>query len=323
MFQVRPIESSDICEIVNGWNQVLIYDNVSEQWFEEIIFRDPNYERDCNLVAVRDGVIVGFIGIVAREGILGRDGRGILNERDDGYIKGFYILDDYWSSGIKEMLLKEALEHLRSKGKSIIKVVEYTGQYFFPGIDSKYETLLNYFDENGFVRKHMIQDVVADLKDLKLSDYQIEAKQRVNEIGVEIKTYKPAMLDKMREFVDKLNIISWFPSGWEKNFGKSDCTYPPWYGGYALVALMNDNIVGWASYVYKDPISEFGSTGVLDEYRHKGVGTCLLLESMLRLKELGAQKVVAKWAATGFYLKKGFKIDREYIVYQKTLSSQS
>ena len=76
MFRIRPLEMSDISAVVAGWNQVLIYDRVNKRKFEDVIFGDPNYERDCSLVAVDDSRIVGFIGAASRERILGKDGEG-------------------------------------------------------------------------------------------------------------------------------------------------------------------------------------------------------------------------------------------------------
>jgi GNAT superfamily N-acetyltransferase len=310
MFEIRPLERSDIPETVKGWNQVLIHDKVSEHQFEDVIFGDPNYERECNLVAVEDGRIAGFIGAVARKGTLGKDRRGRPSERHYGYIKGFFVLDDYWDTGIERKLLNKALECLRSRSKRSVWVARYTGKYFYPGTDVRYERLQRFFDENGFTRMFTINDVAADLRDFEPSEYQRKAKMRAEEIGVEIMAYRPEMLSMMREFVDKLNMRHWFPDAWEKDFGK---------GGHSLIACRNDKIVGWTAYCPNKPSSEVGGIAVLEDYRRKGIGTSLLLESMLRLKEFGVSKVVAGWAATEFYLKSGWKICRQYIVYRRRL----
>jgi len=114
----------------------------------------------------------------------------------------------------------------------------------------------------------------------------------------------------MREFVEKLNMKHWFPDGWERDFGK---------GGHTLVAFKNGKIVGWAAYLPNEPVSEFDGIAVLEDYRRRGIGTCLLLESMLRLKEFGVSKVVARWAPEGFYSKSGWKTYRQYMVFQKRI----
>ena len=310
MFRIRPLERGDLPEVVEGWNRVLVYDRVDEERFKRVVLEDPNYEKELNLVALDDGRVVGFIAAVAREGVWGRDGRGRPEEAYDGYIKGFYLLNGYWESGVGERLLGEVFERLRSRGKRVVKVVEYTGRYFFPGIDVRCRRLLGFFDRNGFERVDKLDDMAADLVDFEPSEYQRRAVARIREMGVEITTYRPEMIGMMREFVEKLDMIQWFPKGWERDFGRE---------GRHIVAVKDGEIVGWACYWPGKPIAGFGPIGVLKEYRGRGIGTSLLLEAMLRLKEYGASKVVAGWAATGFYLKSGWKIYRQYIVFKKEI----
>jgi hypothetical protein len=59
---------------------------------------------------------------------------------------------------------------------------------------------------------------------------------------------------------------------------------------------------------------------VLEAYRRHGIGTCLLLESMLSMKELGTPKATAgRVAETSFYLKNGWQICRQWAPFQKKL----
>lgn len=310
LVETRTLKRTDIPEVVEGWNRSLIHDKVTQERFENIVLKDPNYEREGNIVALYRDKIAGFVSAVTREGVSGRDGRGRPYEKDNGYIKGLFVLDDYWDTGAGEKLLDEATEYLKSKDKSLIKVVVYTGRYFFPGIDIRYERLLRFFSENGFERIDMIDDLAVNLTDFEPTEYQKEAQSRMAEIGVEIVTYRLEMLEKMREYVKKLDMKQWFSEGWEEGFGQS---------GHTLVALKDDEIVGWANYWPNREGGGFGPIGVLEEFRGNGIGTCLLMESMLRMKELGTPRAIAGWAATGFYLKSGWEICRQYAVFQKKL----
>jgi GNAT superfamily N-acetyltransferase len=312
--EIRTLEELDIPKVVEAWNQSLIYDQITRERFERVVLKDPNYEKEGSILALDRSKIVGLVIAVAREGISGKDNRGRPEEKDNGYIKGFFLLDDYWDTGIGERLLDEATGYLRSKGKSLIKVVVYTGRYFFPGIDTRYKRLLRFFDENSFERVHIIDDVAVNLRDFEPTEYHREARRRIAEIGVEITTYRPEMLGKMREYVKKLNMKQWFPKGWEKGFGEK---------GHTLVALKGEEIVGWANYWPSKECGGFGPIGVLREFRGNGIGTCLLLESMLRMKELDTPQAIAGWAATGFYLKNGWHIYRQYVVFQKRIKLPS
>jgi GNAT superfamily N-acetyltransferase len=197
------------------------------------------------------------------------------------------------------------------------------GRYFFNGIDLRYERLLALFAECGYERLRdwgeisTIEDVDVDLGDFEPTAYHIEARKRMAAIGVKITPYDPAMLDKMRIFVEKLAYWEWFPAGWEDDFGAS---------GHSLVTLKDgeadetDPIVGWADYRPDPQDGEFGPIGVLEAYRGNRIGTCLLLESMLRMKELGTPKATAGWVdATDFYLKNGWQICRLWAPFQKKL----
>ncbi|MFN2284371.1 MAG: GNAT family N-acetyltransferase [Anaerolineae bacterium] len=311
MLDLRVLERSDIPAVVEAWNRSLVYDKVTREQFEWTILDDPDCEPEGNIVALDCGQIVGFVSVVAQE--------GVPHEKDNGFIKGMFVLDGYWEQGVGEKLLEQAEAYLISRGKRAIKVAPYIGgRYFFNGIDLRYERLMTLFAECGYERLrdwgeiYVIEDIAVDLTAFEPTAYHIEARKRVAAIGVKITPYNPAMLDKMRIFVKKLAYWWWFPAGWENGFGAD---------GRSFVALKDDEIVGWADFrpgpqdgEVDDPI------GVLEAYRGNGIGTCLLLESMLRMKELGIPKVTAGWVdALDFYLKNGWHICRQWAPFQKKL----
>lgn len=309
MLETRTLAEPDIPKVVEAWNRSLVHDPITQERFEWVILDDPNYEPEGNVIALDQDEVVGFVSTVARG--------GRPHEKDYGFVKGLFVLDAYWDRGVGERLLTQAEAYLVSRGKRAVKVVEYTGgRYFFPGIDLRYERLLALFAERGYERLrdwgeiYTIDDVAVDLTDFEPTAYHIEARKRVAAIGVKITPYHPAMLEEMRIFVEKLEYWHWFPAGWEDGFGAS---------GHTLVALKDNEIVGWADYGPNPQGGEFGPIGVLEAYRGHGIGTCLLLESMLRMKELGTPKATAGWAETGFYLKSGWHICQQYAPFQKKL----
>ncbi|MEM2884973.1 MAG: GNAT family N-acetyltransferase [Thermoproteota archaeon] len=304
-YELRPIRRQDVAQVVRGWNACLPYDKISKEAFESIVFGDPNFEEEGNVVAALDQEVVGFSSAVAREGVAGRDGRGREREKDFGYIKGLFALEGHRSEGLKTALLDSALDFLRSKGKKTAKVGQYTGRFFFPGIDVRYEKELGFYRESGF------EEVVAlDLADFQPTEYQRNAMRRAKSIGVVVEPYQPKYLEKMRRFVEKLNCPQWFPEGWESDFAES---------GNTLVALLGTDVVGWASFHPSPDGGDFGPIAVLEELRGNGIGTCLLLESVLRMKELATPNVTAIWANVPFYVKNGWKVSRRYAVLQREL----
>ncbi len=310
--QIRILTPEDVPDVVQGWNDCLIYDPITEHRFRHVVLDDPNYEAEGNWVAVDAGSVIGFVGAVTREGVAGRDERGRPEEANYGYLKGLYLRDSYQNTEIKEQLLGRALNYLRSKGKHIVRILQYTGRYFFPGIDTRYETELAFYDAQGFQRVATIDDVAVDLTDFEPTAYQQDAQHRMTAIDARIVDYQPTMLDAMREFVEKIQIRNWFPEGWDKDFGAN---------GHTLIAFKGDGVVGWADYWPHQESGGFGPIAVLPEFRHHGIGTCLLMESMLRMKQLGTPKAIAGWAVTGFYLQSGWYICRQYIVFQKSIKT--
>ena len=310
MLETRRLEKADVPRVVEAWNRSLVYDTVARERFEWVILGDPNCEPEGNIIALDQGKIVGFISVVAWG--------GEPHEKDCGFVKGLFVLDAYWEQGVGERLLEQAEAYLVSKGKRAIKVTAYIGgRYFFNGIDLRYERLLALLAECGYERLrdwgeiYTIDDVAVDLAHFEPTVYHIEARKRAAAIGVKITPYHPAMLDKMRIFVEKLAYWHWFPAGWEDGFGVR---------GHHLVAVQDDEIVGWADYRPDLQDGEFGPIGVLEAYRGNGIGTCLLLTSMLRMKELGAPKATAGWVdAMDFYLKSGWQICRQWAPFQKVL----
>lgn len=131
-YEFRILRRSDIAQVIGGWNVCLPYDKITEEKFESIVFGDPNFEGEGNIVATLDHMIIGFSAAVAREGVVGRDGKGQDYEKDFGYIKGLFVLDEHREESVKRTLLERALRFLKSKGKKTVKVGQYTGIYFFP-----------------------------------------------------------------------------------------------------------------------------------------------------------------------------------------------
>lgn len=309
-YEFRPLRRSDIAQVIQGWNECLPNDKISEGKFEGIIFGDPNFEEEGNIVATLDQKIVGFSAAVAREGVTGRDGRGQDYEKDYGYIKGLFMLDEHRGENMKRALLEKALKFLKSKGKKTVKVGHYTGLYFFPGIDKRYEEEMEFYRGNGFEEVDTEEDVVLDLSTFQPIEYQKQAQQRIREMGVTIEPYQSKYLGGMQNFVERLNYPQWFPKGWESDFAKS---------GSTLVALLGTEVVGWVNFHPHPDGGDFGPIAVLEDLRGNGIGTCLLLESVLQMKALATPNVMASWANTPFYIKNGWKISRRYTVFQRRL----
>ena len=305
---IRSITPMDIAAIVRQWNEALCYDPLDERQFRRIIFEDPNYEPEGTLIALDGTTIAGFIAAIARDGVQGKDGRGRPEEAGDGYIRAIFAVEGYAPDSALAPLLDRAEGYLRGKGKKRIRIVQYTGRYFFPGIDTRYQTLIQFLEGAGFQRASTIDDMDADLTDYTPNPYQRNAIQRAQSYGVQVVDYMPSMLPALRRFVERIQIPQWFSEGWEA------------YYKHMVVAFLGGEIIGWANYSPGTEYGSFGPIAVLPEHRGHGIGTWLLVESMLRVQRHGLPRIWASWTNTPFYVPNGWKICRQYLVFEKDIS---
>ena len=300
---LRPMTRENVPEAARLWNADYVHDRVSVQRFEGIIFSDRHYDEEAALVALEDERVSGFVSCVAP--LAAESGIGPF-----GYLKGL-CARGYGPGGTADCLLHAAEKLAAARGKEAIKVVEYAGGgYFFPGIDLRYDDKITFFLRNGFERTGEIQDVEADLTGFASGPRQRETQERVGATGVRILPYDTSMLDMMRELVAAIKMPQWFPEGWEERYGSKRHTF---------VAIRGDALVGYANYRPDPERGDFGTTAVLPELRGRGIGSCLLAASMLKMKKSGTPKVVAGWANTSFYLKNGWRVSRRYATFRKPL----
>ena len=81
-----------------------------------------------------------------------------------------------------------------------------------------------------------------------------------------------------------------------------------------LIAETIDNPIGYVAFEKKGYVGIVLSIGVIERFRCRGVGTCLMLQALERLKEEGVKRVVLQVsvknsAARRLYEKLGFKAD--------------
>lgn len=313
--KIRTLEKTDIDEVFSGWKAAFPHDDIPRQRFENIALNDPNYIAAGNLVAVQNQRVVGYVSAVVRRGIAGQDTKGTADEKDYGYIKGLFALEDYSEPlALKHALLEQALKFIKSEGKTLVKVGHYTGLFFNPGIDVRYEGEQRFYQVHGFNEVDYEEDVSVNLTDFAPLPYHDLIQKRVEQMGVAILDYKPNLLSAMKDFVLQIEYPNFFPAGWENDFDD-------W--GSHLVAVSGVRVLGWAMY---NPVlyeGYFGPIAVLPDFRRKGIGTALLLESMLRMKKEGTPVVTAGWANTPFYLKSGWSISRRYVIFERKLFSET
>jgi len=300
---IRPMQPSDVPELVRGWNRSIPHehgtpDGTYEEWFKEMIL----CAHGIALVAVSDGRLAGFVSAIAYD---------IMQWTDNGCVTGLFVLEEFRRQGIGTKLLDEATRYIQSEGNKGVRMMTNTGGSLIPGIDVRYKAAVRFLESKGFQRKDdVITDVNLELKEFQISDCHKDARRRMALLGVHIEEYDPLMLPEMQKFVEKSDVQWMFGEGWEeRGFKQKGCKF---------VALRDKEIVGWVEYIIGSrKVGCINYIGVLREMRRNGIGSCLLLEAVLSMKAAGADSAYAAWAGAPFYLANGWKIARQYAVLEK------
>ncbi len=315
--QLSQLAEEHVTSVVAAWNEALPHDPTTEAEFRRVLLEDPNYEPAAAQVARADeGSVLGLGACVLRRTPEGRDGGGHEYEFQRGHLKVFFVLECPARDEIADALLAAAESYCAQAGKQKLFVTEYTGPYFFPGIDLRYEQLHSVLAARGYRDVETLEDVAADLRDPSIPDHLARARERAGP-AVEVITWHPDLMPAMRRFVAEENQRQWFPVGWES---QAQWSQPR---EVALILRRGEEIVGWAQYWPGTPRAGFGPTLVLRRERGKGYGALLLLECMRRAREEGSERMSAGWANTGFYVACGWHISRRYAVLVKDLREGS
>jgi len=311
MMRIAPMSEADLPAVLAAWQEELVYDPVVESEFRRVILNDPNYEPDAVLVARDgDGSIAGFASFLVRRTVPGGDGCGQPYEFSQGFLKAFFVVEGESGEQGADLLLEAGESYCAAAGKTAVNVVEYAGPYVFPGLDVRYELLRDTLCRRGYRDTQTIEDVAVDLRDPLVPRLLELAWQRVGD-SVELLTWRPELLPLLQELVATSDQPHWFPAGWESRYAEAD--------ERVLVLRKGEKLVGWARFRPNAPQGSFGPIMTLPRERGKGYGNLLLLESMIRARDLGTETMSAGWAATGFYVTNGWHITRRYAVLRKDL----
>lgn len=311
--RLTQLSEEHVTSVVEAWNNALPYDRVTGAEFRRVLLEDPNYEPAAAQVArADDGSVLGLGACVLRRTPEGKDGGGHEYEFERGHLKVFFVLQSPARDEIADALLDAAESYCAQAGKRKLFVSEYTGPYFFPGIDVRYDQLQTMLAARGYRDVGTLEDVAIDLRDPSIPDRLARARERAGPT-IEVLTWEPDLMPAMRRFVEEESHRQWFPVGWESGWSQAK--------DVSLVLRRGDEIVGWADYWPATPRASFGPVLVLRRERGKGYGALLLLECMSRAGDRGSENMWAGWANTGFYVACGWHISRRYAVLVKDLES--
>lgn len=291
-------------QIIELWNDQLIFDTINHKRFQQEIRLNQNFDPSLFKVALVSERVVGFIYGVRRK--IPYSNRGL--EPEKGWLMNLAVSSNYQRKGIGKRLL-EALERDLSKyNVSEITLCAMSPDYLTPGIDTRYLNAIHFFESNGY---HYLGESVSMRRDLFEYCVGDGFKQlyykRVNE-GFEFENLNAASYRETLAFIEKN-----FGLGWAQALVRhiekgsaNDCV---------IIARYNQEIVGFCMRAMDSNPMRYGPIGTSATYRGKQIGTILthlMFQNMVQNKIYATYFLWTSEPNIRFYQNLGFEIYRTY-----------
>jgi ribosomal protein S18 acetylase RimI-like enzyme len=203
-------------------------------------------------------------------------------------------------------LLESQIRNAKAAGITKLSYSNFIPGYFFPGIDDeKYPEIKNILVDKGFNVESEALAMEAKIGEIK---YEETKNNKVNINNLQI--------EDIKEFL---------------NFVKQNFPYDCYLRVSGVVekgdieqisvAKVQNNIVGYSMYASGEgkfefaPGERFGCFEVLEGYRSLGIGSGLLVKTLINMKGNGIRHAYFLWTserAAHLYQKYGFKVTRKF-----------
>ena len=299
-------------EVLECWNETLCYDVISKERFLDFVLLDDNFDARLLKLALVDNRCVGFVYGVRR--CVPYLERGLEPTR--GWIVAMGVLEDYQRQNIGAKLLDSLEVDFKQLGIQNITIGAYSPNYFFPGIDLRYEKAVRFFEKNNYPLGGLAVSMQRDLLDYMLPLTTREKLESLHSEGIRIIPYETKYLEKTLDF-----LLSEFGAGWKRNAfmamqkGEAEKTI-------LLCVNKQDEIIGFCMRKIDGLDCRFGPIGVKETLRSKGLGGVLLDVMMLEMKKKGLYYLYFLWTsgdAIRFYERHGFRTYRTYHLSRKEI----
>ncbi|GAU78852.1 GNAT family N-acetyltransferase [Fusibacter sp. 3D3] len=304
-------------EVVDLWNQTLVFDPITVYKFRKQILLDDNFDTELCFVAVEATHIVGFLLATKRK--FPYLERGL--EPTKGWINVMFVDQNYKQKGIGHHLVNHAEAKLKSMGVETVILGAYSPNYFFPGIDQDhYIAAISLFDKLGYQSGQESYSMCKDLHGYQMSKEMLEKRSKAQEAGFSFIPFEYKYTLELLEFLKNE-----FGGGWKRNALISmqnneaeDCM---------LLALNSkQEIVGFCMRKIDGNPMRFGPIGIKEEVRNFGIGGILFAMMQLEMEKRGIYHlyfVSTDVPGRRFYERHDVKVFRTYVGYQKKFKEES
>jgi len=286
-------------------NRCLEFEAVTPWTVSRCTILDPNFDPEVTIVALDKsepvGVVLGAQRIRAPPELV---------SPVHGWIKLAVVEPRYMQSGLADQLLLAVERSLKSKEAKDVRVSDFAGWLFWPGIDLRYQDLLRFFGDHGYVKVNVSVEYEVDLLGMRIPSVILEKEATLAEKG-----YVLSIPDQEQ----RGDIFEWVHS----NFG-------PLYSHEASEAFRHDipslwlaykgnEIVGFSAHGTSE-LDWFGPIGVIESERRKGIGSVLLYKGLMSMKEEGRRIALISCNPHLFFAQiPSIRAVRDYLILSKKL----
>jgi GNAT superfamily N-acetyltransferase len=274
-------------------NSELPYDLLNPSTLRRITFGDPNFEPDLALVALDGGGPVGFAAGARRV----REPVGRVDP-SAGWIKviagtaGRRVSE----ADVLDSLCGKIVGELKRLGAKTIRVSDFASWHISPGIDVRYETILEVLERRGYSKVGEAVDYLIGLRAFSVPRRILRLREDLERQGMSIAMATSADYNVIRSWVGEK-----FGAGWAYEVAASlDNSDINRSGTLIAKDGGTGGIIGFSTHGALEP-HWFGPIGVDPSRRKSGVGSALLFESLRLMRLNGIAEAVIPWTSHLFF----------------------
>lgn len=299
-----PIAKGDLLALVRLFNAVYQFDEMTTELLHEKIFLEEQYSEELNIKVVNDDELLAFAS-----GFI-RDQDGITS----GWLKLFACRDQPTLGSYTTSIFQKYEALLLQKGAKRLRIFDTFPNYFLPGIDPRYTSLITLVESAGYRRRRDNVNMIADLESVDLDTTQQEERLYATE-KIEIRRGQPADLPAVQQFIRRD-----FPL-WGAEVNNAYRQQP-----VAIhLAFQQDEIIAFSGYQGNNfTLPWFGPMGTTNRARGKGIGGILLKRCLQDLHNKGFSSAIIPWVGPiGFYFREvGAVVERIFWNYVKDVDGE-
>ena len=301
MGNFQLIQKDDVRELTKLFNHVFTYDQITPELMHEKIFDEDFFLEPANIKYVEDGIIMAFASGYIR----------VYKGKKTGWIKLIAASDQKSRGPILEKTFNKIENILIDRDVKLIRFMDSFPNYFRPGIDPRYTSLISLLHDWGYEKRRDNVNMIADLENNNFATESEEENLR-NKEQIIIKRAGSEDQNLVMEFMkDKFSV-------WISEVRKAYEQKPiPLH-----IAIKNDKVIAFSAHNCNNiGTGWFGPMGTSPEARGKGLGAILLKRCLRDMQTAGLKKSIIPWVGPiGFYYQKvGAEVHRVFWNYQKEI----